>query len=325
MRSDNKDCAIQNMVGLLDKKIVSNVKLQKTEGIIFDIIRMSLNDGPGIRTTVFLKGCNMKCKWCHNPESVNIVENLMYNEKKCMKCRRCEEVCKRGVHSFTDKEHLVNRNRCNACGKCIDVCPAKAVEICGKKVTVKEVLEIVARDKVFYDVSNGGITISGGEPLVQKEFTFYLLCGVKSLGINTILDTNGNWDWEDIEKMLPYIDSFQYDLKIMDDSIHKLYTGVSNKVILKNLEKLCKIGKDIVVVVPLIEKINDSDDNIKSLISFLKTLPKIPKVHILPYHSLYTSKMKKLGRSYKLFSTPKVKAIERIKDMLVLTGIDLYA
>jgi len=305
------------MVRLLEKRFVLNSKLQKTKGIIFDITRMSLYDGPGIRTTVFLKGCNLECKWCHNPESISGDKELMYDEKKCLKCRRCEEVCKREVHRFIDTEHLVDRNKCNFCGKCIDVCPTKAVEICGKTVTVGKVLEIIMRDKMFYDVSNGGITISGGEPLVQKEFTFSLLYGAKSLGINTILDTNGYWDWKDIEKMLPYIDSFRYDLKIMDNNMHKLYTGVSNKVILENLKKLSKIEKDIIIVIPLIEKINDSDDNIKSLISFIRTLTKVPKVQILPYHSIYTSKMKKLGKNNRLFSTPKDEVIEKVKEMLV--------
>ena len=285
---------------------------------------MALNDGPGIRTTVFLKGCNMSCKWCHNPESINEDLVLMYNEKKCIKCRKCEEVCEREVHRFIGEEHLVCRDKCNNCGICIEVCPTKAVEICGERVSAKEVLDILIRDKVFYDVSNGGITISGGEPLVQKEFTFGLLYGAKSLGINTIIDTNGYWNWKSIEKILPYIDSFRYDLKIMDPETHKLHTGADNKVILENLKKLSKIRKEIVIVVPLIQKINDSDENIKSLISFLKTLPKVPEVQILPYHSLYTSKMKKLGVDYRLFSAPKDEVVKKVKEMLVAAGINLY-
>jgi len=306
------------------KSFTLNSKVQKIKGTIFDISRMSLNDGPGMRTTVFLKGCNMNCEWCHNPESINKDVEFMYDAQKCIKCRKCEEVCTREVHRFVNGEHLVDRNKCNACGKCTEVCPTRAVEICGKTVSVKEVLEIVIRDKIFYDVSNGGMTISGGEPLVQKEFTLGLLYEAKSLGINTILDTNGYWNWSDVEKMFPYIDSFRYDLKIMDCDTHKLYTGVGNKVILENLKKLSKVEKDIVVVIPLIKEINNSVENIEPTVLFLKSLSKIPKVQILPYHSLYTSKMKKLGRSYRLFSTPEDKDIEKVKRTLISEGIEIY-
>lgn len=290
--------------------------LQKTKGTIFDIRRMSVHDGTGIRTTIFLKGCNMVCEWCHNPESINKDAELMFDLDKCINCMSCEKVCERGVHEFVDSMHIVYRNRCNACGRCIEVCPTKAVEICGKTMLVKEVLEIVIRDKTFYDVSNGGITISGGEPLIQKKFTLDLLCGAKSSGINTILDTNGNWNWDDVEEMLPCIDGFRYDLKTMDCDIHKFYTGVSNKLILENLKRLSKTEKDIVVTIPLIKGINDSDEDIKSTVSFLKTLSKVPKVEVLSYHSLYTSKSKKLGKSCRLFSTTE--DIEKAKGILTL-------
>ena len=292
--------------------------------MIFDIRRTSLNDGPGIRTTVFLKGCNLNCVWCHNPEGINKNMDFMYDEQKCIICMKCEEVCKREVHKFIDGKHLVDRNKCNACGKCIEVCPTKSVEICRETVSVEEVLEIVKRDKVFYDVSDGGITISGGEPLTQKEFTFGLLYGAKSLGINTILDTNGCWNWDDVEKMLPYIDGFRYDLKIMDCTTHKLYTGVSNNLILENLKKLSDIEKEIIVVIPLIKEINSLVDNIELTALFLKSLSRVPKVQILPYHSLYTSKLNKLEKNYRLFSAPKDKDIEKVKEILKSQRIEIY-
>lgn len=303
---------------------MNNSQLQKTEGMIFDISRTALNDGSGIRTTVFLQGCNMNCLWCHNPESIDKGEKLLYDEKKCLKCGKCGEICQSGVHRFAGAEHAVARNQCSACRKCLAVCPTQALEICGRKVAVGEVLEIVLRDRIFYEVSNGGVTISGGEPLVQKEFTFGLLRGAESAGINTVLDTNGYWDWQDIEKMLPYIDSFHYDLKIMDSARHKFYTGVGNEIILENLQKLSGIGKDLVVVMPLIEEINGSEDNISAFVAFIKALPQVPKVQILPYHSLYLTKTKKLGRNCELFANSGAELIEKVKKMLVSEGICLY-
>lgn len=162
---------------------------KKTEGIVFDIKKMALHDGHGIRNTIFLKGCNMNCKWCHNPESINKNTELMFNPQKCIKCKSCETVCEKGVHRFKDTEHIVDREKCITCGRCAEACPTKAIEVCGKRVTVSEILDTIVRDKIFYDVSKGGITISGGEPLVQNIFTFDLLREVKFLGINTALDT----------------------------------------------------------------------------------------------------------------------------------------
>ena len=289
---------------------------KETKGIIFNVERMALYDGHGIRTTVFLKGCNMNCKWCHNPESINKNSELMFDSRKCIKCRSCETVCEQGVHQFKNGEHIVDRKKCIACGKCAEVCPTKAVEICGREVTVGEVIDIIIRDKIFYEVSKGGITISGGEPLVQRNFTFDLLRGAKSLGISTILDTNGNWSWDNVEEMLPYIDGFRYDLKTMDSNTHMYYTGVDNNLILENLKNLSKTGKEIFVTIPLLQGINDSDENINSITIFLTSLSKFPKVQILPYHSFYMSKLRKLGRRSTLFASPSSENIERIKNKL---------
>jgi pyruvate formate lyase activating enzyme len=249
----------------------------------------------------------------------------MYNSTKCIKCRACEKVCEREVHKFINSKHLIDRNKCNVCGKCIEFCPENAVEICGKIMSAEEVIEVVKRDKIFYDNSGGGMTISGGEPLVQKKFTLGLLVGAKLSGINTIIDTNGHGNWDDIKEILPYTDGFRYDLKIMNNDIHKLYTGVGNKLILENLGKLSRTNKDIVITIPLIKDINDSVENIGAIVIFLKSLKKVPKVQILPCHSLHVSKLKKLERSFTLFSTPGCKDIEKIIKIFTSEGIEIYS
>lgn len=299
----------------------SEVEIGKIKGVIFDIKRMAIHDGPGIRTTVFLKGCNMSCKWCHNPESINKRPELMFNPSKCIECRICEEMCKRGVHEFDHGQHILHREKCIVCGDCTSACSSKALQICGEETTVEKVIDIIMRDKIFYDDSRGGITISGGEPLCQVNFTSALLQAVKSSGINTILDTNGNWDWKEIEDLLPCIDSFRYDLKHMDSFRHKEFTGVSNDRILENLIRLSENNQKVVIVLPLISGINDSDKNITSTIKFIKELPTPPPINILPYHDFYLSKSKQLDKKYRKFRNSSQARIEKIKNRFQVEGI----
>jgi len=296
----------------------------EVKGIIFDMKRTAVYDGPGIRTTIFLKGCNLSCKWCHNPEGIEENLQLLYNPRQCIHCKECEKVCKYDVHKFLP-EHILNRGNCVLCGSCVEVCPTKALQICGEETTVERVLDIAARDKIFYDNSGGGITISGGEPLCQFNFTFGLLKAAKIRRINTFLQTNGNWDWREMKKLLPFIDGFHYDLKHMDSEKHIEFTSADNHRILENLRKLSENitrGQEIIITLPLISNINDSEENINSVIRFGKSLRISLKILVIPYDDFYVSKLQQLGEKYAYnFKSPSQKRISEIKSKFQEEGI----
>lgn len=301
-------------------------KETENKGIIFDIKRMAIHDGPGIRTTVFLKGCNMNCKWCHNPESISSRKQLLYAQSKCLGCRKCEIICKQNVHRFLDGEHILMRDKCILCGDCAEECPSNALEICGKEVNSSEVMDIVIRDKVFYEVSGGGITISGGEPMCQEDFTFALLKEAKKNNLHTVLDTNGNFKWKDFKPLIPYIDMIRYDMKIMDPKKHEQYTGIDNHQILENFKKLIMFDKiNLIVSFPVINRVNDKVENIDDMINFIKYVGKKVKINVLPYHSFYVSKLKKLGKSVDYeFKEVKQEKIDSILNRFKEGGLKAF-
>ena len=268
-------------------------------GVIFNIQRYSIHDGPGIRTTVFLKGCPLNCWWCQNPESQLSGQEMIFWEDRCISCGACSTICPSGAIQIKNGIPVTEKEECILCGKCIEKCPALAREMIGKKVTAEEVIKEIEKDMVFYEESDGGATFSGGEPLVQSEFLEGLLNGCREKKIHTAVDTSGYISWEILNKICPKVDLFLYDLKLMDIERHKKYTGVSNEIILDNLKKLSSVHNNISVRFSVIPGINDDYQNIKETGEFLSSL-KITQVNLLPYHYIGIDKYKKVGRTYKL-------------------------
>ena len=273
-----------------------------TTGIIFNIQRYSIHDGPGIRTTVFLKGCPLNCWWCQNPESQLSGQEMLFWGDRCIGCGACSTICPSGAIKIKNGIPVTEKEKCILCGKCIEKCPALAREMIGEKLTVEEIIKEIEKDLVFYEESGGGVTFSGGEPLGQSEFLESLLICCQKKKIHTAVDTSGYISWEILSKISSKVDLFLYDLKIMDNERHKKYTGVSNELILENLKKLSSVHNNIFVRFPVIPGINDDYQNIKETGEFLSSL-KIAQVNLLPYHYIGIDKYRRLGRTYKLVTT----------------------
>lgn len=271
---------------------------------IFDIQRGSFVDGPGIRTTVFFKGCNLQCKWCHNPESQSKNKQILFYRDKCTGCGKCKSVC---PYHF---------EQCDFCGRCALYCPNDAREICGKEYTVEEVLSEILKDKEYYN-ETGGVTFSGGECMLQIDFLKALLEKCKENGIHTAVDTAGNVSWEYFEKILPHTDLFLYDVKCFSEDLHKDGTGVSNRLILENLQRLSKNKAEIVVRIPVIPEFNGNDYEMQKIADYLKDL-RIKKVELLPYHAMGEHKWFAIGKTAKRFSVPNNGDMEKFKTLLLL-------
>jgi pyruvate formate lyase activating enzyme len=271
--------------------------------LVFDIQRFSIYDGPGIRTTVFFKGCPLSCLWCQNPESIARGKEILFNEKRCVGCKKCKEVCKEEAIDFEFKGR-VRRERCNVCGKCADICCTNALRIAGRGVTVQELVDEVKKDIAFYKNSGGGITLSGGEPLLQSGFSAELLRACKEAGINTCIETSGFTLWSNFEKVLRYTDLVLYDIKIMNVEKHQKFTGVKNEIILQNALRLAGSATSVNFRMPLIPEHNDDEVNIAETAEFLKRAADVKKtepwIHILPYHRLGVNKYEQLGKNYAL-------------------------
>jgi pyruvate formate lyase activating enzyme len=294
------------------------------EGWIFDIQRFSLHDGPGIRTTVFLKGCPLRCKWCHNPEGQEQQPQIRLTMSLCKRCGACERTCEREGHEVNSEGHALHLAHCARCGKCVEACPSAALELVGRRTSVEEVMAAVRRDIPFYD-ETGGVTLSGGEPLSQLEFSEALLAAAKAEGIHTAVDTSAHAPWECLEELAAVVDLFVVDLKHTDDARHRALTGVSNGLILANIGRMLEAGWPVVLRVPWVPTLNAEESFLAGLRSFLGAFSNCPTVEFMPYHRLGLSKRAGLGAAAASEDIPAA-TVEQIRpwmDSLRAAGISV--
>jgi pyruvate formate lyase activating enzyme len=277
-------------------------------GLIFHIQRYSIHDGPGIRTTVFLKGCLLRCQWCHNPESLRLEPELMIRDQRCSHCGSCWQSCPQtaqrggasgGPAGFLDGsvvEPWSDPDRCTCCGQCVEVCEYGAREVVGRWMTVDQTLAEIRKDRIFFEDSGGGVTLSGGEPLLQADFVRELLAACRTDGISTAVDTSGYGDPSDLRAVAEFTDLFLFDVKHLDDEEHRRQTGVSNQIILRNLNELARLDVPIWIRVPLIAGFNDCYQNLESTARLAASLPTVTRVNLLPCHQLAVHKRVSLGR-----------------------------
>jgi pyruvate formate lyase activating enzyme len=295
----------------------------QSTAVVFNIMRFSTQDGPGIRTTVFFKGCPLSCWWCHNPESQRLQPELLYLEERCRHCGDCVTACPQ--HAIEQVDGAVRTSGlCRRCGQCTEACQAEARQIAGRRLTVGELVAEVEKDLVFFEESGGGVTLSGGEPLAQPRFVSALLAACRDRGIPTALDTCGYAPSSVFLNVALAADLVLYDLKLMDPATHKQYTGVSNRRILGNLEELVARGRPVTVRIPVMPGINDTEDEISQFARYLAELP-ARQVELLPYHHIGAGKYKRLGLTYRLEDAPQPTAADlaRFRDALVRAGLNV--
>ena len=274
---------------------MSEDALARVTGRIFEIQRFSIHDGPGIRTTVFMKGCPLRCAWCHNPEGIEKGKHLSFQPEKCIGCGYCFRVCPERAHRDTDGSHTLAREVCRVCGGCTEDCFAGALELVGKDVTVEEVLAEVLRDRPFYETSSGGMTLSGGEPMLQFDFTDALLRAAKAEQLHCCMETCGQAPTRRYDDLLPLVDLFLYDIKDTDPTKHREFTGVTNELVLANLRHLYARNAAIALRLPIVPGYNDRSDHFAGVAALVREMPGIRSVELMPYHALGTSKRARLG------------------------------
>ncbi len=294
-----------------------NDEQHTVSGTVTDIQHFSVHDGPGIRTTVFVKGCNLRCFWCHNPETQASGLELQYYPDRCIACGKCVEVCPESAHSMVDGLHAFDRSRCTACGACTDVCYSRALVMAGAERTAAEVVEIVLRDRAFYDTSGGGLTISGGEPLLQPAFTRAVLAGCRAEGIHTAVETAANVPWNRIQEILPVTDLVMMDIKSMDSDVHRRATGVPNARILENAQRLAEYGVPLIVRTPVVPGVNDDEASIRAIAEFASGLSSLVRYELLRFHAMAGSKYAALDLPFHAgdITPPTDEQMERLADI----------
>ncbi|HMM22069.1 MAG TPA: glycyl-radical enzyme activating protein [Selenomonadales bacterium] len=297
--------------------------MKPCSGTIFQIQRWSIHDGEGVRSTVFLKGCPLRCKWCANPESWNGNPEVLFFQEKCTGCNRCVPVCGEGAIDPGETAGRFSRERCSCCARCCEVCPTGARKRIGAKVTVEDVLQVIRRDAVFYRESGGGVTFSGGEPFAQPEFLRQLAAACRRLGIDTAVETSGYFDWEQVKDIFGLLDGVFVDIKHMDDERHRQMTGVGNRGILENIARISLLHPNTIVRVPLIEEVNAHEQNIRAMGEFLKNHTRVKGVEFLPYHDFGEAKYRAVGAQGQAFTTPDGAKIAAMKEIIAAYGIDI--
>lgn len=269
---------------------------EEVSGLIFNIQRECMHDGPGIRTTIFLKGCPLHCPWCHNPEGIKPYPELVWHENRCIGALRCVKVCPNAALTLTKKGMIINRDKCDACGKCVEVCPAGALEVVGKPYKVRDIVDIVLRDKIFYDKSGGGVTLSGGEPAMQHDFCVALLRILKRLTIHTAIETSLGLPWKTLRPIIEVTDLVILDIKLMDEDKHLKYVGVPLDLVLTNAKKIAEMSKPIWVHTPIIPGYTDNEENIKRIACFInRNLPTVERFTLLAFNKSCSIKYRRLG------------------------------
>jgi pyruvate formate lyase activating enzyme len=313
-----------NLIVVPDASVTAQKSLEDIEGFVFNIQRFSIQDGPGIRTTVFLKGCPLHCAWCSNPESQNFRAEIVHRDSLCTNCGLCIEACPENAISLKDKGVSIDREKCTNCGDCTGACITGALKVMGETMTAGQVFQTIKRDADFYWESGGGVTASGGEPLAQPDFVAALFELCQAKGIDTCIETCGCAGAEALEKVLPYTSLVLFDIKLAEPQDHQKWTGVSNDDILNNLRRTVASGTPVTVRVPLIPGINDSEPELKKIARIAAEILKNPgKVELLPYHRFGMGKYQQLDREYTLseLTTQKEPEIQKMKEIFESAGL----